>query len=74
MQSSALLEPTVRIRTLKKDRVNFVLENADLAYAQTSCELSHALTNARQCTTQFRQFCTESNDGGYSNYWCVVSS
>lgn len=36
MQSSDLLEPTVRIRTLKRDRVNFVLENADLAYALTS--------------------------------------
>ncbi len=27
-----LVEPTVRIRELKKDRVNFVLENVDLAY------------------------------------------
>lgn len=26
------LEPTVRIRELKKDRVNFVLGNVDLAY------------------------------------------
>ncbi|KAJ7803641.1 DNA-directed RNA polymerase II, subunit 3, partial [Mycena leptocephala] len=29
------LEPTVRIRDLKKDRVNFVLENVDLAFANS---------------------------------------
>ena len=28
----ATREPNVRIRELKKDRVNFVLENVDLAY------------------------------------------
>ncbi|KAI0318282.1 hypothetical protein OF83DRAFT_1057155 [Amylostereum chailletii] len=28
-------EPTVRIRSLKKDRVNFVLENVDLAFANS---------------------------------------
>ena len=28
----AELEPTVRIRELLKDRVDFVLENVDLAY------------------------------------------
>lgn len=33
MQNHDELEPTVRIRELKKDRVNFVLENVDLAYA-----------------------------------------
>jgi hypothetical protein len=27
------LEPTVRIRELKRDKVDFVLENVDLAYA-----------------------------------------
>ena len=32
MQVNDLLEPNVRIRELKKDRVNFVLENVDLAY------------------------------------------
>lgn len=31
MQGQDDLEPTVRIRELKKDRVNFVLENVDLA-------------------------------------------
>lgn len=31
MQSHDDLEPTVRIRELKKDRVNFVLGNVDLA-------------------------------------------
>ena len=29
------LEPIVRIRELQKDRVNFVLENVDLAYVFT---------------------------------------
>jgi DNA-directed RNA polymerase II subunit RPB3 len=33
MQVNDLLEPNVRIRDLKKDRVNFVLENVDLSYA-----------------------------------------
>ena len=28
-------EPTVRIRELKKDSVNFILENVDLAYGRT---------------------------------------
>ncbi|KAI0315128.1 hypothetical protein OF83DRAFT_1133324, partial [Amylostereum chailletii] len=28
-------EPTVRIRSLKKDRVNFVLENVDLAFVHS---------------------------------------
>ena len=32
MQVNDLLEPNVRIRELKKDRVNFVLENVDISY------------------------------------------
>ncbi|KAH9485388.1 DNA-directed RNA polymerase II subunit RPB3 [Psilocybe cubensis] len=35
MQSNEDLEPTVRIRELKKDRVNFVLGNVDLAFANS---------------------------------------
>ncbi|KAI9442536.1 insert subdomain of RNA polymerase alpha subunit [Lactarius indigo] len=35
MQVNDLLEPNVRIRELKKDRVNFVLENVDLAFANS---------------------------------------
>jgi len=31
MQNQEDYEPTVRIRELKKDSVNFVLENVDLA-------------------------------------------
>jgi hypothetical protein len=31
MQVNDLLEPNVRIRELKKDRVNFVLENVDIS-------------------------------------------
>ena len=33
------LEPTVRIRELKRDHVDFVLENVDLAYAALSVPL-----------------------------------
>lgn len=32
MQGIEEQEPTVRIRSLKRDRVNFVLENVNLAY------------------------------------------
>ncbi|KAJ7170537.1 DNA-directed RNA polymerase II, subunit 3 [Mycena crocata] len=35
MQTTHDDEPTVRIRDLKKDRVNFVLENVDLAFANS---------------------------------------
>ncbi|TFK75421.1 hypothetical protein BDN72DRAFT_787446 [Pluteus cervinus] len=35
MQSHDELEPTVRIREVKRDRVNFVLENVDLAFANS---------------------------------------
>jgi len=35
MQVNDLLEPNVRIRDLKKDRVNFVLENVDLSFANS---------------------------------------
>ncbi|KAA1474279.1 RBP11-like subunits of RNA polymerase [Dentipellis sp. KUC8613] len=35
MQATDLFEPSVRIRDLKKDRVNFVLENVDLAFANS---------------------------------------
>ncbi|EPQ57544.1 insert subdomain of RNA polymerase alpha subunit [Gloeophyllum trabeum ATCC 11539] len=35
MQANAELEPSVHIRELKKDRVNFVLENVDLAFANS---------------------------------------
>lgn len=40
MQSLEDTEPIVRIRDLKKDRVNFVLENVDLAYVQALHKLS----------------------------------
>ena len=29
----AFMEPSVQVRELKRDRVNFVLENVDLSYA-----------------------------------------
>ncbi|KAI0268804.1 DNA-directed RNA polymerase [Gloeopeniophorella convolvens] len=35
MQVNDILEPNVRIRELKKDSVNFVLENVDLAFANS---------------------------------------
>ena len=35
MQGIEEQEPTVRIRSLKRDRVNFVLENVNLAYVRS---------------------------------------
>jgi hypothetical protein len=35
MQVNDLLEPNVRIRELKKDSVNFVLENVDISYVSS---------------------------------------
>lgn len=32
----AFMEPSVQVRELKPDRVNFVLENVDLSYASIS--------------------------------------
>jgi len=32
----AFMEPSVQVRDLKRDRVNFVLENVDLSYASIS--------------------------------------
>lgn len=46
MQSLEDTEPVVRIRDLKKDRVNFVLENVDLAYVQALRQLNHAYSPA----------------------------
>ncbi len=40
MQSQDDPEPTVRIRDLKKDRADFVLENVDLACAAFLCAYS----------------------------------
>ena len=34
-----MAEPQVRIRELKKDRVNFVLENVDLGYVVLSSSI-----------------------------------
>lgn len=45
MQGQDDLEPTVRIRELKKDRVNFVLENVDLAYGSFSTTRPRRLTH-----------------------------
>ncbi len=42
----SLGEPIVRIRELKKDHVNFVLENVDLAYA-TSCSYPFSISMGR---------------------------
>lgn len=37
----ALMEPSVQVRELKRDRVNFVLENVDLSYASISKTHDH---------------------------------
>lgn len=42
MQSLEDTEPVVRIRDLKKDRANFVLENVELAYVQALCQFNHS--------------------------------
>lgn len=44
MQGHEDLEPTVHIRELKKDKVNFVLKNVDLAWAQP-----HFLSTQTMC-------------------------
>ena len=39
------MEPSVQVRDLKRDRVNFVLENVDLSYASIS--ITHDRSLAR---------------------------
>jgi hypothetical protein len=64
------LEPTVRIRDLKKDRVNFVLENVDLAYA---CRL-FALSSATSLTcVQVREFIAKGRHSRHSYHWWVAT-
>jgi DNA-directed RNA polymerase II subunit RPB3 len=46
MQAHDDLEPTVQIRELKKDRVNFVLKNVDLACVSVYRNMMHRLTRA----------------------------
>lgn len=59
MQALDELDPTVRIRELKKDRVNFVLENVDLAYGRF-IPFANVISNWH---SQIRQFFTEGYDG-----------
>ena len=39
----ALSEPSVRIRELQKDRVNFVLDNVDMAYVVVNVNFTSRL-------------------------------
>lgn len=63
------LEPIVRIRDLKKDRVNFVLENVDMAYAKPHNSIhynSHELA-----LNQSRKLYTTCYDGRHTNNRCA---
>lgn len=46
MQAHDDLEPTVQIRELKKDRVNFVLKNVDLACVLAHYNMTYRLSQA----------------------------
>lgn len=62
MQARDDNEPTVRIRELRKDRVNFVLEHVDLACGYIPCcrSMTSSLIHSR---VQIRQFLATSYDG-----------
>ena len=70
MQANAEhVDPTVRIRDVQKDRVNFVLENVDLAYAGLPTQ-SESAVPVQSLMGMIRQICelvTARHDGGYSN-------
>ena len=70
MQVNDLLEPNVRIRELKKDRVNFVLENVDLAYVTQGPSQSFP----HKLYSQLCELTSEGHDGRHSHCWCVYLS
>ena len=61
------LEPTVRIRELLKDRVDFVLENVDLACV-IHVYVSNIMTEPYK---QLRELPTKGHDGRHSDSWYV---
>lgn len=62
-------EPIVRIRDLKKNSVNFVLQNVDLAFVPALPSMSSPHLGLTVMAAQIRQLFQESDDGGHTHCW-----
>ncbi len=72
MQTQEDVEPTVRIREVKKDRVNFVLGNVDLGVSPRIDLPSNPTSNTELGSRQIRQFSATGHDGRHTHCWFVL--